>query len=153
MATVGEDDRHKMLKNLLNLRQSSIVSELLAIEQHAEPVGKAHKWARDLLCLRYRASSDHCFRKTYNFALEHDFVAVSWTRQPSARESSESGKYFVEHPHEYRRGKTVMQRNLLDIRNSVLDRVVSYLEARNMDTFWIDKACINQTNAKRKRKR
>jgi hypothetical protein len=150
MATVGEDDRHKMLKDLLDLRQSSIVSELLAIEQHAEPVEKAHKWARDLLCLRYRASSDHCFRKTHNYALKHNFVAVSWTRQPSARESSESGKYSVEHPHEYGRGKTVMQRNLLDIRNSVLDRVVSYLEARNMDTFWIDKACINQTNAKQK---
>jgi hypothetical protein len=79
-----------------------------------------------------------------------DFVAVSWIRQPSARQSSESGKYSVEHPHRYGRGKTVMQRKLLDIRNSVLDRVVSYLEARNMDTFWIDKACINQTNAKQK---
>ena len=135
MAKVGEDDRQEKLKDLLDLRQSSVVSELLAIEQHAEPVDKAHKWARDLLCLRYQASPDHCFRKTHKYALKHNFVAVSWTRQPSARGSSESGKYFVEHPHEYGRGKTVMQRDLLDIRNCVLDIVVSYLEARNMDTF------------------
>jgi hypothetical protein len=93
---------------------------------------------------------NHCFRKTHNYALKHNLVAVSWTRQPSVRESSESDKYSLKSLHEYRRGETVVQRNLLDIRNSVLDRVVSYLEARNMEIFWIDKACIDQTNAKKK---
>jgi hypothetical protein len=43
-----------------------------------------------------------------------------------------------------------MHRNSLDIRNSVLDRVVKYLEARGMDTLWIDIACIDQTDAKKK---
>jgi len=36
-----------------------------------------------------------------------------------------------------------MQRDTLDIRDSVLNRVVSYLDARRMDTLWIDTACID----------
>ena len=71
------------------------MSELLAREQHAEPVDKAQKWARDLLSLRYQDSTDHYFRETHNYALKRSFVAVSWTRQRSVRESSESGKYSV----------------------------------------------------------
>lgn len=43
-------------------------------------------------------------------------------------------------------GKTVEQRDILDIRNGVLDRTVKYFEARDIDTFWIDKACIDQAN-------
>jgi hypothetical protein len=78
MAEVGEDDRQETLKDILDLRQSSVMSELLAIEQHAEPVDKAHKWARDLLCLRYQAFPDHCFRETHNYALKRSFVAVSY---------------------------------------------------------------------------
>lgn len=45
--------------------------------------------------LANRASSGHCFRKTHNYALKHNFVEVSWTRQPSTIESSESGKYSI----------------------------------------------------------
>jgi hypothetical protein len=43
-----------------------------------------------------------------------------------------------------------MQRDTLDIRDSVLDRVVSYLEARRIDILWIDVACIDQANPDKK---
>jgi hypothetical protein len=90
---------------------------------------------KNLLCLRYQASSGCCFRKIYNCGLERNLVAVSWTRQPSAREDLDSGKYSVLFPCEDKFGKTVMQRDTLDVRNSVLDRVVSYLEARMIHTL------------------
>jgi hypothetical protein len=150
MATSGGDDRRKRLKDLPEAQQSNVVSELRAIQRHAEPVDKAHEWAENLLCLRYQASSDYCFRKIYNCGLEQNFVAVSWTRRPSAREDLNSGKYPVVFPCEDKVGKTVIQRDTLDIRDSVLEIVVSYLEARRMDTLWTDIACIDQANPDKK---
>jgi hypothetical protein len=41
----------------------------------------------------------------------------------------------------------------LDVRDSVLDEVVSYLEACRIDTLWIDIACIDQANPDKKQKR
>jgi hypothetical protein len=150
MATSGGDDRRKRLEDLPEIQQSNVVSELRAIQRHAEPVDKAHEWAENLLCLRYQASSGCCFRKIYNCGLEQNFVAVPWTRQPSTREDLDSGKYSVVFPCEDKVGKTVMQRDTLDIRDSVLDRVVSYLEARRINILWIDIACIDQANPDKK---
>lgn len=41
---------------------------------------------------------------------------------------------------------------MVRVRNSVLDRVVNYMTVRNLDTFWIDKACIDQRDPKKKAK-
>jgi hypothetical protein len=150
MATSGGDDKRKRPKDLPEVQQPNVVSELRAIQRHAEPDDKAHGWAENLLCLRYQASSGCCFRKTYNCGLEQNFVAVSWTRQPSAREDLDWGKYSVVFPCEDKFGKTVMQRDTLDIRDSVLDRVVSYLEVHRIDTLWIDIVCIDQANPDKK---
>jgi hypothetical protein len=146
MATIGGDDRLTKFEDIPALRRSSVVSELRAIQKHAEPVEKAHEWAEDLVCLRHEASHGSCFRKVLNGALQHRFVAVSWTRQPSAREDSSPGRYSVLSPRRVKSGRTVEQRDMLDIRNSVLDRIVKYLKAHDIEIFWIDKACIDQAN-------
>lgn len=39
------DDRHETLHQISSSRGSSLVSELLSIQRHVEPVEKAHKWA------------------------------------------------------------------------------------------------------------
>jgi hypothetical protein len=146
MATIGGDDRLTKFEDIPALRRSSVVSELRAIQKHAEPVEKAHEWAEDLVCLRHEASHGSCLRKVLNGALQHRFVAVSWTRQPSAREDSSPGRYSVMSPRRVKSGRTVEQRDMLNLRNSVLDRTVKYLKAHDIDIFWIDKACIDQAN-------
>ena len=146
MATIGRDDRLTKFEDIPALRRSSLVSELRAIQKHAEPVEKAHEWADDLLCLRREASHGNRFRKVLNRGRRRKFIAVSWTRQPSVHEKSSDGKYSVLSPRRVKFGKTVEQRDALHIRNSVLDRTVKYLEAHDIDIFWIDKACIDQAN-------
>lgn len=147
MATF-QDDRYRKIADLPVMRRSCLVSELCAIQKHAEPVEKAHEWAEDLLCLQYDPQFGPGFREMLNHALSQKFVAVSWTRKPSELEDPRSGKYSVRSTCLYGTRKTVSRR--LDIRNSILDRVVAYLVARNLDIFWIDKACIHQGNAKKK---
>jgi hypothetical protein len=146
MATIGADDRLTRFEDIAALQRSSVMSELRAIQKHAEPVEKAHEWAEDLLCLRYEASHGTSFRRILNRGRRRKFVAVSWTRQPSAREESSQGNYSVLSSRKVKSGKTVEQRDTLHIRNSVLDRTVKYLKARGTDIFWIDKACIDQAN-------
>ena len=150
MASSVRDDRRTKLKDILRIRQSSVVSELLAIQRHENPVEKAHEWAEDLLCLRYQPSLSLCFHQVRNHALNSKFVAVSWTRRRSAQEDPECGKYSMlplssNHP-----GVTATKRVTLDIRDSVLDRVVKYLKKRKIDIFWIDEACIAQDNPREK---
>jgi hypothetical protein len=150
MTYSAQDDRHKTLDNVMRLRRSSLVSELRFIQKHALPVEKAHQWAKDLLCLRYDASHSPCFRKFHNYSTRLKFVAVSWTREPSLREDPRWGKYSVLPMHGKGSSETTIQPQTLHVRDVVLDRVVSYLEAYKLDTFWIDKACIDQKDSKRK---
>lgn len=147
MATY-RDDRRGKIADLPVMRRSCLVSELCAIQEHAELVEKAHKWAEDLLCLQYDPQLGPRFRKMYNHALSQKFVAVSWTRKPSEQEDGRSGRYSVQSTYLHGTRETVTRR--LYIRNSILDRVVAYLVARNLDVFWIDKACIHQGNSKKK---
>jgi hypothetical protein len=130
------------------MRLSCLVSELCAIQNHTEPVGKAHKWAEDLLCLQYDPQFGPRFRKMYNHALSQKFVAISWTRKPSVLEDRRSGRYSVQSTYLHGTRKTVTKR--LYFRNSILNRVVTYLVAQNLDIFWIDKACIHQGNVEKK---
>jgi hypothetical protein len=147
MATC-RDDQHEMIAALPAVGRSCLVTELCAIQKHAGPVEKVHEWAEDLLCLQYEPQSSPRFREMYNHALNQEFVAVSWTRQPSKLENPRTGKYSVQSTCLYGMGRTATRR--LDIRNSILDPVVVYLVARNLDLFWIDEARIRQGNAKKK---
>jgi len=144
------DDRRTKLNDILRIRQSSVVSELLAIQRHEKPVEKAHEWADDLLCLRYQPTLSPYFHQVQNHALNSKFVAVSWTRQPSAQEDSECGKYSMLSSSTNHPGVTATKQETLSIRNSVLDRVVKYLKKREIDIFWIDEACIGQDNSREK---
>ena len=150
MASGVRDDRRTKLKDILRIRQSNVVSELLAIQSHERPVEKAHEWAEDLLCLRYQPSLSLCFHQVRNHALNSKFVAVSWTRQRSAQENPECGKYSMLSSSTNHPGVTATKQETLSIRNSVLDRVVKYLKKREIDIFWIDEACIGQDNSREK---
>lgn len=83
MAAIEPDDRLTRFQDTPALQRSSIVSELRAIQKHAEPVEKAHEWAEDLIRLRHKASYGSLYRIVLNRAQKRKFVAVSWTCKPS----------------------------------------------------------------------
>jgi hypothetical protein len=122
------------------------VSELRAIQKHVELVGEAREWAEDVLCLRHGTPYGTHFRRVLNRPLQHRFLAVSWTRQPSPRGDSSSGAYSVLSLCRVKSRRTAEQRVKLDIRSSVLDSIVRYLKTHDIDIFWVDKACIDQAN-------
>ena len=138
-----QDDREESLRQILSRRGSSLVSELLSIQRHIEPVEKAHKWAANPRCLLYRKSSPTSFRLIYNQNLNKDFVAISWAQKPSAYENPVWGKYSLISPR-------LRREERLNVRNVVFDRIVKYLEFAEIDIFWIDRICIDQNDEERK---
>lgn len=139
------DDRHETLHQISSSRGSSLVSELLSIQRHVEPVEKAHKWAASPMCLLYRKSSPRCFRKFNNRNRSQKFVAISWSWKPSVHEDPASGKYSFFSP-------TTGEAKKIGIRNSVFDRIGKYLEYTKINIFWIDQVCIDQQDDNRKAK-
>ena len=137
------DDRRQTLREILSRRNSSLAGELREIQKHAQCVEKAHRWAASPLCLLYQRASQTCFRVIRNRRLNQNFVAISWTWAPSIHEDPTSGKYSILHANAGKRESS-------DIRNSVLDRIVKYLEHVNIDIFWIDRVCIDQHDSQRK---
>lgn len=135
-----EDDRRSSLKDILAARGCSLVAELLAIQQHAQRVERCRTWAASLLCLRYMQSHSTRLELVANPDLVEDFVAVSWNWKAAIGEDQSSGKYAIMHA---RAGHI----QPCSIRDSVLDRVIDYMEFTGLDLFWIDRACINQFNA------
>jgi hypothetical protein len=147
-----QDDRRKPLETISRLYRLSLVSELRVIQKHALPVEKAHEWAKNLLCLRYDSSLGPHFRKIYNRSTSRKFLAVSWTREPSVWEDPKWGKYSILPTRGGRYSKQPTQPEALHVRDCVLDRVINYMTVHKLDTFWIDKACIDQRHPKNKAK-
>lgn len=140
-----QDDTGDSLQQIVSRSGTSVVSHLLAIERHALEVQKAHLWAENPLCLLYEEASIPCFKVVRNRNLERQFVAISWTWQPSRHENGHSGTYSAEHSNS--RG---IER--LEIRDCVLARVTKYLLHKGLKLFWIDQVCIDQKDAKVKTK-
>ena len=132
-----QDDTGDTLQQIASRSESDVVSHLLAIERHALEVRKAHAWAENPLCLAYDEASPCQFKVVRNRQLQRQFVAISWTWQPSRHESGQSGTYSAEHSHP-RRIET------LGIRDCVLARIIKYLSCEGLELFWIDQACIDQ---------
>jgi hypothetical protein len=147
-----QDVRRKPLKTISGIHRLSLVSELRVIQKHALPVEKAHEWAENLLCLRYDASLGLHLRRIYDRSTSCRFLAVSWTREPSIREDRKWGKYSISLTRGERSSRDITQPKAFRVRNSVLDRVVNYMKVHKLDTFWIDKACIDQKDPKKKAK-
>lgn len=147
-----QDDRRKPLETISRLHRLSLVSELRVIQKHALPVEKAHEWVKDLLCLRYDSSVGPHFRKVYNRSTSRKFLAVSWTREPSLWENPKWGKYSILPTRGGRYSKQPTQPEAFHVRDCVLDRVINYMTVHKLDTFWIDKACIDQRHPKNKAK-
>ena len=143
-STEEEDDRGNTIRQILSRRGSSLTSELLAIQRHAEPVDKAHGWAVNPQCLSYQKSSPTCFRLIYNRGLNQKFIAISWTWKPSVYESQDGGRYSFTSPASRNRKQPIR------VRNVVFDRIVKYLESADINIFWIDAVCIDQSSDARK---
>ncbi|KAK5173718.1 uncharacterized protein LTR77_002399 [Saxophila tyrrhenica] len=138
-----QGDACDTLQQIVSRSGSSVVSHLLAIERHALEVRKAHVWAENPLCLVYEEVSTRCFKVVRNRNLEQQFVAISWTWQPSPHEDGRSGAYFAEHSNP--RG---IER--LKVRDCVLARVTKYLQHKGLKLFWIDQVCIDQDDKEAK---
>lgn len=131
--------------------KTSLIAELLEIQKHQQSAEECQRWANDLTCLLYKPSTPTCFRKIINSRkYRRQFVAVSWTCQPSSHEDGRENGYTVFTPCQRQDGSPEGSVEPLDMRDSVPDRLVKYLRAFNENLFWVDKACIAQHDSAEK---
>ncbi|KAG9231874.1 heterokaryon incompatibility protein-domain-containing protein [Amylocarpus encephaloides] len=157
------DDTHQALAEIRARHQKSIVSMLIDIQQHTILQEKTFGCIERLDCLYVKKSS----RKRYHLESVHesvasepriqgelgraqingfqrsDYVAVSYTWNPSGTEDKTGGGYIVESRDSY--GAITSK-----VRDCVFDRVINYLRYVNSDLFWIDKEGINQEDREEK---
>jgi hypothetical protein len=159
ISEMEEDDtkiRADTLDSLANIRAqypAPLFSILLDIQKHKTPPKGSLWWIKNLECL-YRIDSREPDRKrhrgnngriterkrlgrrcinAFNYS-ERNYVAVSYTCEPSTNEDTTVGGYYVES----RQTKVLIPS---EVRNGVLDYC-------NRELFWLDQECINQKRPK-----
>ncbi|KAI1057387.1 hypothetical protein LB507_011539 [Fusarium sp. FIESC RH6] len=136
-----EDDLNVPLGNTVKRRGKSIASLLEEIEEHQLPAVKCLSFIWQLECLQAHRNPRkklRLIRDKINAFKEKDFVALSYTWDNSEHENPEKGKYLVQTRDERRRFLPS------PVRDCVLDRVLSFMRARNLRNLWIDKHCVRQ---------
>ncbi len=151
-----DDDTSEPLGEIRDRYPGGLVPQLLKIQKHRIIEAKWLEWARDPQCLcrvwenpsRKRRRGDdgtrttnvsNTFRREYRSG--RNYVAVSYTSQPSENESSAVRGYSIVNPaHDSFAARS-------RVRDCVLDRVTKYAEHHGVDLIWIDDECINRDDA------
>ncbi|KAI0842999.1 hypothetical protein F5Y06DRAFT_256630 [Hypoxylon sp. FL0890] len=154
------------LSKIRDRNNSSIISSVLDFERHAST---RENWLKSLECLylaedheepiekRRRlsngsvaASSSELLKRRYldpvrGAESERDYIAVSYTWEPSAEEEEEveaeeetAGRFLIE---SRRTGKPPLPSEVRDI---VWRRVLNYADYVDCENIWIDRECIDQ---------
>ena len=165
-----EDDtkiRADTFDSLASIRaqcRAPILSKLLDIQGDKAQPKRSLIWIKNLECL-YRIDSREPDRKrrrgdngriterrkellgrrcinplTYS---KRNYVAVSYTWEPSINEDTTVDGYCVE-------SRQTQDPIPSKVRNVVLDRVTKYVEYCESELFWIDMECIDQNDPKKK---
>lgn len=127
-----------------DLAGTTLVTKILAIQGHAMSNIKSVQWAATFECLS-RISGRNNFLELESEPSEggdhNKYVSVSysWQHTPNL-ESDHSRGYIIL---DRRRG--LVRHN--ETRNIVLDRVLRYIEYRDIPRFWIDRECVAQIQA------
>ncbi|KAH7308941.1 hypothetical protein B0I35DRAFT_490832 [Stachybotrys elegans] len=116
-----------------SLHELSLVD--IANERNQQKHLKYLSFIRRLQCLRPEGLQLR--RKSVNAFCGKQYVALSYTWDPSEYEDGEFGRYHVEDWDDNRLEPS-------KVRNCVLDRVIGYMRHVNVQLFWIDQHCIRQ---------
>ncbi|KAF5697464.1 heterokaryon incompatibility protein [Fusarium mundagurra] len=138
------DDSNFSLRNIVTNHGKSIASLLLNIGENKQPQRKYLSFIQELECLRLENSSDGpiLIRREINAFEEQDYVALSYTWGNSEQESPVKGKYKFQ-----TRGYNP-QFFPSPVRDSVFDRVFSFMRAKGLSMLWIDRHCVKQKTCK-----
>ncbi|WAO91523.1 HET domain-containing protein [Fusarium falciforme] len=159
----GVDDSNIPLSDIAQRHDKPIVSLLLDIQKTPQqPQRKYLHFIRRLECLSVDESSKEelvrsvdslkprswsqritLIRREINAFEKKDYVALSYTWERSDHEDQSSGKYAVQ---------TRDERQFFPspVRDCVFDRVLSYMQAKDLDLLWIDRHCVKQKTCGKK---
>ena len=129
------------------------MSQLLEIQKHQVPVKKWLEWARNPSCLvfekpnrkrKYDEDTPQFPPVSRTFRREarnrRDYVAVSYTDQPSEQENSASGGYRII-------GSAQGESDTpARVRDCVLERTITYADHHGVNLIWVDDDCLNRDN-------
>ena len=149
-------DTRRSLRDIRDQPPHGLVSHLLEIQEHRVTGPKWLEWARNPLCLcrisektnRKRRRGDdgtQVFNASKTFCrvprAGAEYVAVSYTSEPSELESNDAGGYLIM---EFAQGGSATPTR---VRDCVLSRATKYAEHYGIDQIWIDGECIKRNNA------
>ncbi|UPK92191.1 hypothetical protein LCI18_003126 [Fusarium solani-melongenae] len=158
-----EDDSKIPLSNIAQYHDKPIVSLLLDIQKTPQqPQWKCLHFIRNLECLSVDESSREelvrsvgslkprswnqritLIRHEINAFKKRDYVALSYTWERSDYEDQSSGKYAVQTRDKHQFFPS-------PVRDCVFDRVLSYMQANDLDLLWIDRHCVKQKTCGKK---
>ncbi|UKZ72432.1 hypothetical protein TrVFT333_000061 [Trichoderma virens FT-333] len=132
-----DDDKDLSLHELSLDYGASIISQLVNIgnERNQQRHVKFLPFVSHLQCLRPQGTQ--LLRTSINAFNESQYVALSYTWNPSEYEDPCNGRYRVE-------GWDDIHLKPSAVRNCVLDRVLGYMRYAKVKLLWIDADCIRQ---------
>ncbi len=137
-----EDDKHKTLRDIV--QGGSLVTRLLEIQKWTTPQSKLLRFVTNLECfeLEHGGLRPGFFlqRHPINIFANQQYVALSYTWDPSEYEDAKSGQYQFQARGE--QGYVVS-----NVRNCVLDRTLNYMTTHGVNLLWIDAHSIVQETA------
>ncbi|KAL9137057.1 MAG: hypothetical protein Q9175_001735 [Cornicularia normoerica] len=150
-----QEDTRGSLKDIRDQHGGSLIPQLLEIQKHRITEAKWLEWARNPPCLcrlsekpsrKRRRGADSTqitnmsmtFRRTLRYGA--DYVAVSYTSQPSGQESTAAGGYSIM---DSAKGDVAVPSR---VRDRILHRASKYAAHHGIDFIWIDDECINRDN-------
>ncbi|XXH01562.1 hypothetical protein Hte_007922 [Hypoxylon texense] len=148
MSTTGEDiDDIKCSLWCFGATHSKrkITTQLENIQWAKVEQEKSRDFITHLECLRFSEQMDNTLlRQEINAYQQRDYVALSYTWEPSPLETNlRIGGYVVQEPGSSR-GKTS------PVRNNIFRRIRKYMEYNDVKFLWIDQHCIEQKRGEAK---
>ncbi|KAK3376265.1 hypothetical protein B0T24DRAFT_572924 [Lasiosphaeria ovina] len=141
-------DRHESLSGIARQQGRPVVSLLVDIEKKAGTAGKRTLgFLQNLECLRLPQYSRgdtkatdgrvKVLRENIDATRDFQYLALSYTWNPSKHESKEKGSYHVQE-------RDSEEFKPSEVRNCALDRIFHYMRAINVHHLWIDQHSIVQ---------
>ncbi|VUC32898.1 unnamed protein product [Clonostachys rosea] len=156
------DDMGQSLSSIVALSGTSITDQLLSIQKHRFKEHESTSFVKELVCFSHepQSSSDsqckdgkgqpnygHLSRHIIDGRTQRDYVALSYTWNPSEREGSSSGGYTVEQPE-----SSQSQQLASPVRDCALTRAVRYMQHAKVGYLWIDRHSVDQDDEQKKQR-
>ncbi|KAI1094917.1 hypothetical protein F5B19DRAFT_442522 [Rostrohypoxylon terebratum] len=153
LSQIRDRNASSIISSVLNIQKQAVTREnwlkslecLYLVENNEEPSGKRRRVADGSVTTRgSKLLGRRYLNPVSNAAAERDYIAVSYTWDPSKEEKEAgdgcAGKYLVE---PRRAGETALPS---DVRDVVWRRVLNYANHVDCENIWIDRECIDQRN-------